>query len=373
METRAPYAVIGLFVLAAIAAVFGFVYWLNHAGGIGERALYRVRFEETVAGMLTGAAVLFNGIRVGEVTRLALSGDDPREIVATIAIAPDTPVRTDTTASIEFQGLTGVAVVTLGGGTREAPPLKSSDGRPPLIKADTLAGQSMTQAARTVLRRLDTLLADNAEPLHGALDNLSKFSEALARNSDRIDGILGGLERMTGGGARGTPAASHTLTAPREFPAASRKRAQVVVPEPSALLVVDTQKILILPREADTNALARAQWADNIPKLIQAKVIEAFENSNYVDAVSKPIDGLAIDYQLLLDVRSFQIDGAGEPAAKVEVGAKVLNTSGKIIGTRTFARTEVAQAGDPRGAVAAMDKAFGAVVTELVVWTAGLF
>ena len=68
METRAPYALIGLFVLAAIAAGFGFVYWLHNSGGLTERTVYRVRFENTVSGLLTGAAVLFNGIRVGEVT-----------------------------------------------------------------------------------------------------------------------------------------------------------------------------------------------------------------------------------------------------------------------------------------------------------------
>ena len=78
METRAPYALIGLFVLAVIGAVFGFVYWLHNSGGLGERAVYRVRFENTVSGLLTGAAVLFNGIRVGEVTDLGLNPDDPQ-------------------------------------------------------------------------------------------------------------------------------------------------------------------------------------------------------------------------------------------------------------------------------------------------------
>ena len=77
METRAPYALIGLFVLAAIGAVFGFVYWLNNSGGLSERAVYRVRFENTVSGLLTGAAVLFNGIRVGEVEGLSLDAADP--------------------------------------------------------------------------------------------------------------------------------------------------------------------------------------------------------------------------------------------------------------------------------------------------------
>ena len=72
METRAPYALIGLFVMAVIAAAFGFVYWLHNSGGLTERTVYRVHFENTVSGLLKGASVLFNGIRVGEVTALQL-------------------------------------------------------------------------------------------------------------------------------------------------------------------------------------------------------------------------------------------------------------------------------------------------------------
>ncbi len=92
METRAPFVVVGAFVLAAIIAMFGFVYWLHNAGGIGPRTTYHVQFDGAVPGLLVGAAVLFNGIRVGEVTELALAPDHPRRVNATIAVASETPV-----------------------------------------------------------------------------------------------------------------------------------------------------------------------------------------------------------------------------------------------------------------------------------------
>src|SRR4029079_7547749 len=78
MEPRAPFVIVGAFVLAAIVAVFGFVYWLQNTGGLGARASYRVQFEGSVPGLLVGAAVLFNGIRVGEVTELGLAPGNPR-------------------------------------------------------------------------------------------------------------------------------------------------------------------------------------------------------------------------------------------------------------------------------------------------------
>jgi phospholipid/cholesterol/gamma-HCH transport system substrate-binding protein len=116
METRAPFAVVGAFVLAAIIAVFGFVYWLHNSGGLGPRTTYHVQFDGSVPGLLVGAGVLFNGIRVGEVTELGLAPDNPRRVNATISVAATTPVRSDTRVGLEFQGLTGVPVIAREGG-----------------------------------------------------------------------------------------------------------------------------------------------------------------------------------------------------------------------------------------------------------------
>src|SRR6202521_2029749 len=107
METRARYVLVGLFTLAAILFGFGFVYWLQGTGGLHERTVYRVRFESSVSGLLTGSAVLFNGVRVGEGTGIALGIDDPRQVIATIAVNPGTPVRADTQVGLDFGGLMG--------------------------------------------------------------------------------------------------------------------------------------------------------------------------------------------------------------------------------------------------------------------------
>jgi len=98
------FVLIGAFVLAAIAAVFGFVYWLNNTGGLGPRATYHVQFEGSVPGLMVGAAVLFNGIRVGEVTDLGLAADNARRVNATISVASSTPVRADTKSGWSSRG-----------------------------------------------------------------------------------------------------------------------------------------------------------------------------------------------------------------------------------------------------------------------------
>jgi phospholipid/cholesterol/gamma-HCH transport system substrate-binding protein len=84
VETQARYLWVGAFTLAVITAGFAFVYWLYTGGGFRDRAVYEIRFDNPVSGLLTGSAVLFNGIRVGEVTELRLSPDQPKQVIATI-------------------------------------------------------------------------------------------------------------------------------------------------------------------------------------------------------------------------------------------------------------------------------------------------
>ena len=78
METRARYALIGLFTVAVVLAGFAFVYWIQNAGGLGQRSAYRVRFDGSVSGLLVGSNVLFNGMRVGEVIALELDKKQPQ-------------------------------------------------------------------------------------------------------------------------------------------------------------------------------------------------------------------------------------------------------------------------------------------------------
>ncbi len=202
METKANYVVIGTFTLAIVAAVFGFVYWFQNTGGSGERAYYRVTFDGSVSGLRTGASVLFNGIRVGEVTSLSLDPTQPKRVMANIAIDKGVAVRPDTEVGLEFQGLTGIASLSLHGGSVNLPPLAGTKDNPPVLTAPAAATLDATQAARDVLRRLDDLIADNQKSLHASLQNLDAFSEALAHNSDHINSALAQIDTFSAALAR---------------------------------------------------------------------------------------------------------------------------------------------------------------------------
>jgi phospholipid/cholesterol/gamma-HCH transport system substrate-binding protein len=203
METKANYTLIGLFTLAFVAAVFGFVYWSQHVGG-GDRAVYRIVFQSSVSGLRTGSAVLFNGIRVGEVTDLGLDPEKPSQVAAVISIDKAVKLRADTRAGIEFQGLTGIAAVALNGGSPGEPPLDGLANPPPALIASPASTQDVTQGAREVLQRIDDFIEENRAAFKSTLQNIDSFSAALARNGERIDNILAGIENVTGG-ADGKP------------------------------------------------------------------------------------------------------------------------------------------------------------------------
>jgi phospholipid/cholesterol/gamma-HCH transport system substrate-binding protein len=366
METRAPFIIVGAFVLAAIGAVFGFVYWLHNSAGTGARTLHHVQFDGSVSGLLVGAAVLFNGIQVGEVTDLGLAADSPRRVNVTIAVATGTPVRADTKVGLDFQGLTGVPVIALEGGKD----LEPSTGAQTLI-ADPAAGLSMTQAARNALGRVDSVLADNAEPLKDTIANLKIFSAGLAKNTGGLDNIVAGLERMTGGGSAPAQKVSYDLIAPKDFVAPKKLiKGVITIPEPTAVVMLQTQRMLFSPN-GEHPAFAEMQWSDSIPKMLQAKLIQGFENYDIEHAPLRSMDGLEADDQLLIDVRTFQIKSDPDLTAEIGFSARILAKDGRVVASRVFVESQKFDKLDPASAAAAFDDGFRRIATELITWTAG--
>ena len=369
MEIRARYVLIGLFVLAVIVGGFGFVYWLNNAGGIGPRTTYRVAFDGTVAGLMPGSPVLFNGLTVGEVTKLGLVVDNPKRVLATIAVNADTPVRADTHVGLDFRGLTGTATVSLVGGTEEAKITAPTDGQPPLLVADAASMKDMTQSARDVLTKIDQVIADNSESLKDAIAGIDSFASALGKNSDKVDSILKGLDSMVGGNKPPEPA-NFDLTAPADFaPIETVPTAQLTLPAPSAVITLDTQRVMMQKGDSEAPAYDNARWTDNLPVLIQSRIIQGFENAKYLKAATDA-SGVHGDFQLVIDVHQFRIATADTPTAEVELSAKVIDGDGAIQDSRIFKATAPATLTDSAtGAVAALNAAFNKAASDMIVWT----
>lgn len=371
MEIRARYTLIGAFTLAILAAGFLFVYWLNAAGGIGPRATYRVSYDGPVAGLLKGSAVLFNGVRVGEVTAMALDPARPAEVSVEISVALSTPVRADTRVGIDFQGLTGAPVVTLEGGSPALPLLASAAQREPVrLKAEKNAGVSMTQAARDALRHVDELVTGNAATIKNVVNNVDKFAGALARNSDRIDNVVAGIERFTG--QTKAQARIFDLPVAKSFTGIKRiPAAQLLIADPSALTLLDNEQIVVQRAGPVDSPPPNIRWPDTLPKVVQTRLVQSFENAGYLGALAKVPDSTRGDYQLLLDVRSFQIMFDPAASTSVEIGAKIVKGDGQITATRVFKAASQPATDDIAQLVKVLGGDFLKLEGEIVAWVLG--
>jgi phospholipid/cholesterol/gamma-HCH transport system substrate-binding protein len=196
METRANYVLIGAFTLAVIAAAFGFVLWFQSLHTTKARGPLRVIFEGPASGLRNGGSVNFNGITIGEVISVKL--DNPRRVVALAMVENTAPLRKDTLVGLEFQGLTGVAAISLKGGEEAAPAVPLDEDGIPVLTADPNKLQDVTEAIRATLQNVNKIVADNQESLKNSLHNLETFTTSLARNSERIDGIMARVDGVMG-------------------------------------------------------------------------------------------------------------------------------------------------------------------------------
>ncbi len=212
METKVNYAVVGAFVLLLAASIIGGVLWIS-SGGAGRKDYdtYLAFFWESVSGLNLNAPVKYKGVEVGAVREIGLDPADPQRVRLVLAIERGVPIKQDTVAVLSVQGLTGIAFLDLGGGSRESP----------LLEADEPGGYPVIPTGPSLLRRLDTgttaLVADlsqtaqsigelvdaeTRETLQRTLRNLDTVVAVFAERSKAIDQGLTDVAATLGHGAR---------------------------------------------------------------------------------------------------------------------------------------------------------------------------
>jgi cholesterol transport system auxiliary component len=181
--------------------------------------------------------------------------------------------------------------------------------------------------------------------------------------------VLPGCAALPGGGPK--PLDTYQLSAPSPETRHHRSRTQILIAEPSALKALDGENIVIQPAPGVIQFLKGAQWADRLPKIVQARLAEAFQRSGSFGGVGRPGEGLAIDYQVLAEIRAFQVRVDRTDNAEVEIFVKILNDrNGVVRASRTFeASVPVAGAGSNDAYIRALDVAFGDVATDIVRWS----
>ena len=199
METRASHVAVGSFVLVLVAGLVGFVIWLGKVQGQEDFAFYDILFEGAVTNLQVGGTVRYRGLGVGRVTDMRIDEENIDRVRVTIQVGPDTPVRTNTVASLEYQGITGVAYVQLTGGAPAGEPLAQRTQPPyPVIASKPSRLEELFEGAPDLVTSLNALV-DRAALL---------FSD---ENQQAIDETLRALQVLTGTLARDTGGLSEVL------------------------------------------------------------------------------------------------------------------------------------------------------------------
>jgi cholesterol transport system auxiliary component len=178
--------------------------------------------------------------------------------------------------------------------------------------------------------------------------------------------LVAGLAGCAGLG--GPPSAIFDLSAPGDAVAA-HGGAQLLVPEPTAVHALDTDRIAARPNAAEYAYLPGAVWSDRLPKLLQARLVETLQNSGRARAVGVPGQGLLIDFQVVLDVRAFEYTPEGAVADFV---VRVMDDrNGRVLRSKSFRNVVPVAAAGSIGIVQALDLAMDQCFVEIANWAIG--
>jgi len=204
METRANFIAVGLFVIALFLSLLAFIVWLSNWQAERNYRDYWIYFSGSVKGLRVGSSVTYRGITVGEVTSIGFPEDGNVErILVKTRIDEDAPIRTDTIASLEIQGLAGGALVNLRGGSNAAPRIEPEEDKkyavitsgPSQLDRLLAGAPALVEQVQELVARASLALSDDNQAAIGEiLRNMATLSTALAGKADSIEAIVGDAE-----------------------------------------------------------------------------------------------------------------------------------------------------------------------------------
>jgi phospholipid/cholesterol/gamma-HCH transport system substrate-binding protein len=213
METRAHHLLIGSFAIGITLLTVLFLFWIGKFEFNRQYQLYDLKFQGSVSGLSKAGDVLYNGIKVGEVTEIKIDEDNPKNVLVRIQVERTTPVKEDSYARLETMGLTGVAAIQIAGGGPKSNPLVAEEGQrfPVIPTKESVISELFTSAPQlvergnVVLERAARFLnADNEKKFSDTVDHLERLTANLAKASDKFDSISTNVDKLVAGDAKAT-------------------------------------------------------------------------------------------------------------------------------------------------------------------------
>lgn len=278
MERQAHYAVVGLITFTLALALVAFAFWFIKFDFNQSYAIYDVEFNTPVDGLTKGAEVHFNGIKVGEVTDLRLGQANTHQVIARVQLDAGTPVRSDSIASLEPQGVTGLFYMQISPGSARAPLLKHTvDGPPPIIHSEESALSKLLQGSGSVientyesLNRVNRLLSDQ---------NIKTFSQSLA-NLQELTADLKSREQILDDAHEAIVSAGQAADAVTELAHTTNGVAGTEVPQTIAKINAATDKLAAAADNFSKTTASIQKPFDTVQTTTLPELQESLENLN---------------------------------------------------------------------------------------------
>jgi phospholipid/cholesterol/gamma-HCH transport system substrate-binding protein len=181
---RATNMVIGTMTLAVVAAAFASMLVVQKVRAVRNQGQLRIVFDGSASGLRKGGGVNFDGVQAGQILSITL--ESPRKTVVLVMLDNSAPIRKDTAVGIEFQGLTGIAAISLIGGAAAAAPVPMDEDGIPILTADLHEQESITET----LHNVDKVIVNNEALIKDGLATFEGYTESMKSKGDAIDGIL---------------------------------------------------------------------------------------------------------------------------------------------------------------------------------------
>lgn len=205
MESKANYTLVGIFVFIFTLSLAGFAFWLGKYGNQSESFhFYKIHIRDSVSGLNEESPVKFRGMDVGLVENIRINPKDSETIEVFLKVRPDTPIKTDSVATVGSQGLTGLSYIEIQGGTKEALRLETDIENPALIKTEesffTTLKSSATDISGKVsilLDKFDVLLStENIHNINESMRNIKLLTNTLNDKMEKFDSVITNANRV---------------------------------------------------------------------------------------------------------------------------------------------------------------------------------
>lgn len=199
MDSKVNFTLVGIFLFSFILAILGFSFWLGKYGMESKQSdYYKVYLEESISGLNIESSIKYKGLNVGVVKEISINPNNSEQIEILLEVKNGTPIKKDTMAMLESQGITGLKYIDLVGGSKESKLLLSKKDEIPVIKSKQSFFGSLGESTKDITHNVNILLVklneilnkDNIENISGTISNINNFTSRLNKTLIKADNIL---------------------------------------------------------------------------------------------------------------------------------------------------------------------------------------